>query len=114
MLPKTYRLRLKRDFDRVFKKGKFVGQKLFTLGFAANKLAVSRFAVVVPKKVSKKAVTRNLVKRKTTEIIRLKRNKIKNGFDFVFVAKPEAKGKKYKEIEEELGKILARARLLIS
>lgn len=114
MLPKIYRLRLKKDFDRIFKKGKFVGQRFFTLGYIANDLEFSRFAVVVPKKVSKKAVTRNLIKRRAVEIIRLNRSKVKSGFDLAFLAKTEVKDKKYKEIKEDLGELLGRARLLAS
>ena len=112
MLPKNYRLRLKNDFDRLFKEGKFAGQAFFTLGFAKNKLNNSRFAVVVGKKVSKKAVTRNAIKRKTVEAIRLNLERIRSGFDLVFIAKPEIKGKKYKEIEEVIGGLLKRARLV--
>lgn len=99
MLPKKYRVRLKKDFDKIFKKGKFAGQAFLTLGYIKNKLNISRFAVIVGKKVSKKAVVRNSVKRKTVEIIRLKLSQIKSGFDLVFIAKPEIAGKKLKEVE---------------
>lgn len=110
MLPTKYRLRLKNDFDRLFKEGKFAGQAFLTLGFIKNKLDNSRFAVIVAKKVSKKAVTRNLIKRKVMEIIRLKLFQIKPGFDLAFIAKPEIKGKKYKEIEAVALSLLKRAR----
>lgn len=112
MLPKNYRLRLKKDFDAVFKGGRFSGQSFLTLGYLKNNLPVSRFAVIVGKKVSKKAVVRNLVKRRTIEIIRLNIDKIKQGFDLVFVAKPEIKGKKQKEIEIVVYELIQRSRLL--
>ena len=112
MLPKEYRLRLKKDFDRLFKKAKFVSQGSLTLGFAENKLSNSRFAVIVGKKVSKKAVIRNLVKRKIVEIIRLNLGQIKPNFDLVFITKPEIKGKKYKETEIVVFSLLKRARLV--
>lgn len=112
MLPKNYRLRLKKDFDRIFKEGRFVGGGFFTLGYMKNDLAFSRFAVVVPKKVSNKAVKRNTVKRRTVEVIRLMRESIKQGFDLVFIAKPGANSKLYKEIEEEAVKLLKRSRLV--
>lgn len=112
MLPKNYRLRLKNDFDKLFKKGKFAGQAFLTLGFVKNKLNNSRFAVIVGKKVSKKAVTRNSIKRKTVEIIRLSLEQIKPGFDIVFISKPEIQGKKYKEIETVVSGLLKRAGLI--
>ena len=112
MLPKIHRLRLKNDFDRIFKQGKFVSQRFFTLCFTANNLSVSRFGLVVPKKVSKSAVVRNSIKRKVSEIIRLNLAGIRTGFDLVFVAKPESKGKKYEELAEEMLKIMKRAGLI--
>lgn len=112
MLPKNYRLRLKNDFDRLFKEGKFAGQAFLTLGFAKNKLDNSRFAVIVAKKVSKKAVVRNSIKRKIMEIIRLNLQNIKPGFDLVFIAKPEIQGKKYKEVETAILSLFKRARLV--
>ena len=112
MLPKNYRLRLKRDFDRLFKEGKFTGQAFLTLGFIKNKLDNSRFAVIVGKKVSKKAVLRNSIKRKTVEAIRLNMKLVKPGFDLAIIAKPEIKGKKYKEIEPIVLSLFKRARLV--
>lgn len=113
MLPKNYRLRLKNDFDRLFQEGKFAGQAFLTLGFAKNSLNIPRFAFIVAKKVSKKAVTRNSIKRKIAEVIRLNLKRIKPGFDIVFITKPEIQGKKYKEIEIVAVELLKRARLII-
>lgn len=112
MLPKTHRLRLKNDFDKIFRQGKFISRKFFTAGFAANDLSVSRMAVVVAKKVSKSAVIRNSVKRKSAEVLRLNLDKIKPGFDVVFLAKPEIKGKSYWEIEKTIIDILKTAKLI--
>ncbi len=112
MLAKTYRLKLKNDFDRIFKQGKFVSQKFFTLGFIKNTLLFSRFAIVVPKKIAKSAVTRNSIKRKAAEIIRLNMDKIKTGFDMVFIGKALVKGKKYQELSDDIGDLLEKARLI--
>jgi ribonuclease P protein component len=112
MLPKNYRLRLKNDFDRLFKEGKFVGQSFLTLGIAKNDLVNARIAVIVGKKVSKKAVTRNSIKRRTLEIVRLNLKQIRPGFDLVFIAKPEIQGKKSREIEAVVCSLLKRARII--
>lgn len=112
MLPKKYRLRLKNDFDKLFKEGRFASQSFLTLGFVKNRLDNSRFAVIVAKKVSKKAVVRNSIKRKIMEIIRLDLQQIKFGFDLVFIVKPEIQGKKYKEIEAITADLFKRARFI--
>jgi len=112
MLPKKYRLRLKKDFDRIFQKGRFAGGRFFTMGCGKNDLDISRFAVVVSKKVDKRAVRRNLVRRRSGEIIRLGRGKIKTGFDFVFIAKPAVLGKTYKEIEKDIIGLLGKAKMI--
>lgn len=53
---------------------------------AQNAPGESRFAVSVPKKSFKRAVKRNLLKRRTREAIRLNRDKLPAGFtaDFLF------------------------------
>ena len=112
MLPKTYRLKLKNDFDKVFKGGKFVSQKFFTLGFAKNTLVFSRFAIVVPKKAAKLAVARNSIRRKAAEILRLNMDKIKTGYDMVFIGKAAVKGKKYQELMDDIGDLLEKAGLI--
>lgn len=50
----------------------------------------TRFAVIVSKKVSKKAVVRNTIKRRTTEIIRTMLDKVKKGQEVVLLANKEA------------------------
>lgn len=112
MLAKTYRLKLKNDFDRIFKRGKFVSQKFFTLGFAQNALLLSRFAIMIPKKAAKSAVTRNSIRRKAAEIIRLNMDKIKTGYDMVFIGKALVKGKKYQELMDDIGNLLEKAGLI--
>ncbi len=112
MLPKKYRLRRKKDFDRIFKSGRFVAGNFFTLGYTPNDLSFSRFAVVVPKKIEKGAVKRNLIRRRAVEIIRLGREKIRTGFDFVFIAKPAVREKSYKEIEGAVIAMLGRAKMI--
>ncbi len=112
MLPKNHRLRLKKDFDKLFKGGKFIAQGFLTLGYIKNKLNISRLAVIVGKKVSKKAVVRNSVKRKTVEIIRLNLSGIRSGFDLVFISKPEIAGKKSAEIGKAVIGLLKKAKFI--
>jgi len=77
-----------------------------------NRLSYTRFAVVVLKKGTKKAVSRNRVKRQTREIIRLAFLKIKPRFDVVITIKMDLSNKKYQEIEKSLIEGLKRIKLI--
>ena len=69
MLPKINRIKKKKDFEIIFKKGASFRNNLFTLRFLKNSLGINRFGFVVSQKVSKKAVVRNKVRRRLTEAI---------------------------------------------
>lgn len=102
VLPKKYRLTKKKDFEKVFKCGYFFSEKFLSVKVAKNGLSLSRFGFIVSLKVSKKAVTRNKIKRQLREVIKLHLKDAKMGFDIVVMAKPEITGKKYQEIEQAL------------
>lgn len=112
MLNLKNRLRKKKDFDEVFKRGKGFYEKRISLKLAKNGLKSSRFAFVVSTKVSKSAVKRNRLRRQLQEIIRLNLDKIKPGVDAVIMTRPEAVGSDYNELAKELVMILKKARLL--
>lgn len=63
MLPKKNRAN-KNKVERVFKEGKFINSPFFSFKFVLNKLSRTRqISVVVPKSVSKLAVSRNKLRR---------------------------------------------------
>jgi ribonuclease P protein component len=86
MLAKKYRLRKRPEVEAVFKKGKRITHPFFVLYVAHNGLSYSRFAFPVSKKVSKKAVDRNRVRRMERESVRLHRKEIHSGNDIVIIA----------------------------
>lgn len=63
MLPKRNRLD-KKTIEIIFKKGKFITSPSLTLKFLITKENKKQISFVVPKTVSKKAVDRNLLRRK--------------------------------------------------
>lgn len=69
MLPKSLRLKLDADFSRVYRKGSRTHSRNFLLTQSTNTLSHPRFAVVVPKTVSKKATVRNLIRRQVHEVV---------------------------------------------
>jgi len=108
MLQKENRLVDDYDFRRVKRLGKSYHCPLFKLSIAERKLAgPSRFGFVISKKIDKRAVVRNRIKRLLREVVRKNLEKIAAGFDVVFVARPSIVGKNYEEINLEFNKILS-------
>jgi len=112
MLSLVNRLRQEKDFARVHHTGRFFGQQFLAVKVVANNLDASRFGFLVGIKVSKKAVVRNKVKRRLREIVRLKLDKIKPGYDIVVMVKPEIAEKDYQEIDVAISGALEKAGLL--
>lgn len=111
MLPKQNRLKKEKDFENVFKNGKTVKcQNLFFKYVPSGE--ESRIGIVVSKKVSKRAVDRNKVKRRIREIFRLTGDKLKTGFNIIIVAYPSIKDKEFKSIKEEIDSGLIKAGLI--
>lgn len=112
MLPKTNRLKKKKDFDFIFKKGKGFKSALFVVKMAENKLGAPRFGFIISSKISKKAVDRNKIRRRASEAIRLSLQNIKQGYDVVFIALKAAKTATKGEIEESIVQLLKKGGLL--
>lgn len=102
MLKKQNRLKNKKDFDLVFKKGRSVFSEILGIKFLKNSLNINRFGVIVGLKVSKKAVERNLIKKQIKNILRSEDVFLRKGNDFVIITLPKIKNKKFKEIQLEI------------
>jgi ribonuclease P protein component len=112
MLSLKNRLKKKKDFERVFKEGKGLKEDFLILKMSENNLSQSRFGFIVGRKISKKAILRNKLKRRLRELVRGKIEKIKKGFDIIFIAQPGLENRDFWELEEILNKIFARAKLI--
>ncbi|TAK05181.1 ribonuclease P protein component [Patescibacteria group bacterium] len=102
MLSADFRLRKKTDIDRVWKKGRSFATPLFSLKIAKNDLPVSRFAVVIGTKVNKRAVVRNLAKRRLREAIRLLGPRIVAGQDVIVMGRGKIADTTYDEISRTI------------
>jgi len=67
---------------------------------------IKEFGIVISKKISKKAVERNKVKRLLAEAIRRNLGKINEGYRMVFLVKTSILGKRVEEVEEEFFKLI--------
>ena len=76
--------------------------------------AASRLGVVTSKKVSNRAVDRNLARRRLREIFRQHRADLSGGFDLVIVARRNLLAASYVEVEAEFLKLAQKAGLLKS
>ena len=74
----------------------------FSLKIAKNNLNIPRFAFVISKKLDKRAVVRNGVKRKLSVCIEEIFDKIKSGNDFVFYPKPLIVATSHQELLNEI------------
>ena len=97
--PKRFRLRKESEFKEVFRRGRKVNLGFAVFYVTSNDLGYPRFGVVVSKKVSKKAVVRNRLKRLFREYFRLHKDRF-NSKDVVAVVKSVIPGLKY--LEEKL------------
>ncbi len=105
MLPASHRLKHDKDFERVFKTGRWTSGGLVTIKYAKRAGGdPPKTGFMVGSKVSKSSAKRNLVKRRMREVVRLlnKKGKISGDFDIIFIAKQEILGKTYHEIEEDI------------
>jgi len=85
VLQKQYRLKKKKDFERVFKKGYYSPTPLWTLKWMRNELTHPRYGLVVSNNISKSAVARNKIKRRLRSIV--KKYQIVYPVDIVVITK---------------------------
>ncbi len=113
MLPKAKRLTTEL-FTEIIEKGRsFHGNFLIVRVIPTHSTQeTSRFAVSVPKKVSKTAVGRNKLKRQVYVAIGRMEKNLKPNINVVIILKVGADKLKYKEIESEIGKVFVKSGIL--
>lgn len=102
MLPHNNRLKLAPESKF---KGRLYHDQLFTLITSPNQVGVSRIAFVVSKKISKKAVVRNKLKRRLRHGTRHFLNALPAN-DYLLIAKSQLKLASFPQIINTLEKVL--------
>jgi ribonuclease P protein component len=113
-LTRALRLRKNSDFQQVRQQGRVVTSRLLILAWRANNSSELRIGFVVGKRISKHAVTRNYIKRLLSEAIRPFLHELSGGWDVVLSAKYQILGSDIRILEQDIGLLLRKARLLTS
>lgn len=112
MLQQSFRLRSSVDFSKTYKYGRSINSANFYIKYLATKQPVSKLAVVISKKVAKKAVVRNKIRRRFIEAIRQKWQIITPGYNIIITIKSDVSSKNQAEIQAEILNSLKRAHLI--
>ena len=102
-------LRKKDDFDRIYKKGKSIGDKYVVVFFQKNDLPYNRTAFLASKKVGN-SVQRNRAKRLMRESFRPMEGEIKTGYDFIIIARKSILGCKMEEVKESIERAMKKGK----
>ena len=111
MLAKINRLTKRKDFEALFKIGHSVYGQFLGLKYRQNQNASTKATVIVSKKVAKRAVERNRLKRQLRVLLRLNLVKF-NGLDLAIIVLPGAELKNFAELEQEFNQLVKRLRLI--
>ena len=112
MLKSLFRFHRRNAIQYVYKKGRSVRHGQLSLKFVANNRPESRFGVVVAKKVDKRAVKRNRIRRRIYEVLRKNWDGVSPGVDvLVTVFDKEVAAKPAAELEAEVLGLLKKAQL---
>jgi ribonuclease P protein component len=111
MLKAQYHLRRKQDFQKIYRRGDYFFSPHLIIRYLLNSNNYSRFAFVVSSKVAPKAVDRNLIKRRLSEVIRLNLEHLVSGRDIIIIAKKPLLAQKFLSQKENLILLLKRAKI---
>lgn len=115
MLPRDLRLRRAADVDRVFRRGASVSVGMLLAKSLPNQQETPRVAVLVGKKLAKKAVHRNRIKRRLRELVRLHFAAVPAGVDLLIIARdPKLAVRDFRELSTEMLTLLHKVNRLVS
>ena len=102
MLKRIFRLTREKDFQTIYRRGRYNATALLSVNVLPNKFGATKIGVVANKKVAKKAHDRNSVKRQAREIARLLLPRLKSGQSIIITLKQPALAASYQDIERDI------------
>lgn len=111
MLPTNRRIN-KASFKDNLKGVVFHNQSLYLKLVNQIDLKSNQFAVIIPKKVKKTAVGRNLLKRRIFAVIQNNLKNIKNSFQYYFYIKKDLSSLSFSDLTNEVLDLLGKAKVL--
>jgi ribonuclease P protein component len=91
-----------------FNNCRIISNPLFTLKAKENRLLTNRFSIVVSKKIDKRAVVRNRIRRLLNSCIQEFGSELQKGYDMIIIVKKSALGKKREEIFPSIHSVIQR------
>jgi len=109
VLKKRNRISKRSEFEEIRKFGCGLGfSRFFGIVVLDKKDSEVKFGTIISKKISKKAVERNKIKRRLMEVLGKNLSKFGLGKRILFLAKKEVLDIKPEEIEKEVNKLIDR------
>jgi ribonuclease P protein component len=110
---KIIKIKTNREFQRIYRKGRYAVSKGLVIYMQPNPLPINRIGITASKKYGK-SVQRNRIRRLIRESYYTLQEKIKQGYDFIVVARKTDETKPgYHQILKEMRFILKRLNVLI-
>ncbi len=101
MLPIINRLKLDKEFNKIFKYGRSYYGQFLGIKVVKNELLYFRCGILVSSKIFKKAVDRNRLKRGIKSLIIKYPKFFKPGYDYVIITLPRIKEVDKKSLEQD-------------
>jgi ribonuclease P protein component len=114
MLPAKFRLKSKKEFDELFKKGKTLASERLIMKYSLETKLDIQVGFSAGLKFSKKATDRNKAKRWLREAVRAELSAIKPGAKIIFIINPRVKLSElsYSILKAEIQDLLRKGELL--
>ena len=101
-------LKRNKEFSYVYRRGKAVSRRDFTLIYAKSRYGGLRTGFAVSRKVGK-SVTRNKVRRRMKEAVRLLLPEVRGNFSVIFVARPQILETVFSDLVRQIRSALIKA-----
>ena len=99
------------DYKSVYNCNNSISDHNLVLFIKKNDYNYNRFGFTSAKKI-KKAVHRNIIRRRLKEIVRANEYNLKEGYDIVLMARVNAIGSDYKNLKSSFLKLMKRKKLI--